>query len=376
MVLNPGVRLAKFTSTKEGTAYQYWVLRWYDSRGIRHARSLGPTAEISKRQAELARMQLEQEIAVKPQRRDVTVAPRLGEFLDRYFNIRQTELAPGTMDLHRTAQRYLLEFFGPDRRISEIHKVHARDFKAALANGELKTKGTPADATVQMHVRTARKMFAMALEDDLIIANPFDKLAGSASHAQAWHEVTDDEFQRLMSKARPDWRLLLALTRWAGLRRGEALNLRWDCIDWARHRLIVIANEEWKPKDKDSRTIPIVPELFALLNEARATTKGEQVINNTINPKNVFRDFDVLCNKAGVVRWNKPMHTLRKTCLTRWAREYPQHVVKEWAGHASEETTSQFYLKVGEGDYLRAAGLTTPTLSITSAPAQNQKSAA
>ena len=40
-----------------------------------------------------------------------------------------------------------------ERRISEIHKNHARDFKAAPSHGELKTKETPAEATVQMHVR-------------------------------------------------------------------------------------------------------------------------------------------------------------------------------------------------------------------------------
>jgi len=68
--------------------------------------------------------------------------------------------------------------------------------------------------------------------------------------------------------------------------------------------------------------------------------------------------MQVLFRKAGVQAWKSPMHTLRKTCLTQWAHEFPIHVVKEWAGHADIETTSQFYLKVGEGDYERAAGLT------------------
>lgn len=64
----------------------------------------------------------------------------------------------------------------------------------------------------------------------------------------------------------------------------------------------------------------------------------------------------VLCEHARVVPWKKPLHPLRKTCVNCWARDFPQHVLKEWAGHASEETTAQFYLKVGEGDYEKAAG--------------------
>jgi len=56
-------------------------------------------------------------------------------------------------------------------------------------------------------------------------------------------------------------------------------------------------------------------------------------------------------------RLQKPFHTLRKTCCTVWAREYPQHVVQAWAGHAKAETTSEFYLQVSEREYDKAAGI-------------------
>jgi len=74
--------------------------------------------------------------------------------------------------------------------------------------------------------------------------------------------------------------------------------------------------------------------------------------------KNISRDFTVLCKKAGVQRYAKPFHTLRKTCLTAWAREYPQHVVQEWAGHSCSETTKDYYLQVSVAEYDRAAGKT------------------
>ncbi len=56
-----------------------------------------------------------------------------------------------------------------------------------------------------------------------------------------------------------------------------------------------------------------------------------------------------------VFSYHKPLHTLRKSCITDWAGQYPMHVVKEWAGHANIATTQQFYLKVQDSDYERAA---------------------
>ena len=43
--------------------------------------------------------------------------------------------------------------------------------------------------------------------------------------------------------------------------------------------------------------------------------------------ENISRDFTALCSPAGVKRYAKPFHTLRKTCLTDRARQFPAHVV-------------------------------------------------
>ena len=103
------------------------------------------------------------------------------------------------------------------------------------------------------------------------------------------------------------WRLLLGLARWAALRRGEALNLRWHNIDWTRNRLQVISREDWDVKDKQPRVIPICPELSALILCAfeQAPEGGPNVIpEGSINVNNVWRDFVVLCKRADIVRFS------------------------------------------------------------------------
>ena len=88
-----------------------------------------------------------------------------------------------------------------------------------------------------------------------------------------------------------------------------------------------------------------------------AASAGEERVipAGSVNVKNISRDFDVLCKRASVTRYDKPLHTLRKSCITDWASRFPMHAVQEWAGHANIQTTRVFYLKVGEAEYDAAA---------------------
>lgn len=262
----------------------------------------------------------------------------------------------------------MLGYFNPTRRIDTITKLDTALFKAALAKGELShvntRETTLTSATVDLHLRNARTMFEYAEGWGFVMFNPFKRKKGeraiNSTPAKSWHIVTDKEFTRLIEYTKPAWRLLLALCRHAALRRGEALNLQWGQIDWEQSRLTIIANDEWQPKDKEPRIVPIVPALRTMLLEAfdLAEPGTDKVIpDGAIAVKNISRDFSVLCERAGVKRYAKPLHTLRKTCLTEWAREFPQHVVTTWAGHGKEETTSEYYLQVSEQEFDKAAGI-------------------
>ncbi len=358
------VTLAEQTTAKgDGRRYTYWVLRWFGSDGRRYGKTIGRADKMSRRQAEKVRRQKETELETHPGRRDVSRSPVLAEFLDLYYADRRTELAPGTMELLRQTGRYLLGHFGEHRRIDSITRQEARAFKTALADGKLahvnmrKRGGQMAATTVDQHVRQARKMFNHALDDDLIIYNPFDRLAQNDSVEKDWHYVDRGEFARLMAAAKPGWRLLFALCRWAGLRLEEALELPWAKVSLERRRLTVISREDWSVKDKDARTVPIGPELCDLLRAAHDPDSTSVIPQGSVARSNVWRDFKVLCNRAGVTPYAKPFHALRKSCITDWASNFPAHVVKEWAGLGDLRTTLKYYLKVSEGDYLRAAGL-------------------
>lgn len=352
--MTPEVSLATQSVTKpNGVRYTYYQLRWFGADGKRYSQSLGRTDKLSKRQAEKARQAKELELRHKPGLRSPGQLPSLGQFLQTYLESRKSELAPGSIELHEQTAKYLKGFFGEDRRLDQISRYDAREFKSTLARGELarvneRKHPTLSPRTVDLHIRIARTTFNRAVDDDLIIYNPFDRLSGGLPPVEKdWHYVSLDEFNKLI-EACPNqgWKTLLGLCRLAGLRQGEALSLRWRDVDWKKNRLMV-----WAQKTKRRRVVPIAPELLPILREALtgAPAGGATVVHDVTAP-NVWRDFGVIRKRAGTPKYTKWCHTLRKNRESDWINGgFPFHVVVEWMGH-SDEVARQHYLRVNEAD--------------------------
>ena len=71
---------------------------------------------------------------------------------------------------------------------------------------------------------------------------------------------------------------------------------------------------------------------------------------SSIVQSNLWRDFGVICKRAGLERWAKWCHVLRKNCETDWAQKFPQYVVSVWLGHGIE-VSARHYLQVPEELY-------------------------
>ena len=82
--------------------------------------------------------------------------------------------------------------------------------------------------------------------------------------------MTRDEAAAVI-EACPDaeWRLLFALSRYGGLRcLSEHLNVRWEDVDWQRGRFVVRSPKTTHHVGKESRVVPIYPELRPFLEES------------------------------------------------------------------------------------------------------------
>ena len=278
----------------------------------------------------------------------------LGELLARYLRNR-TDIRSATRTLHKLTARYLKEYFGSDTSILQITRAMASDWRTALAKGQFSPDSNVhdmAEASVCIHVRNARTIFNHAFKDELVPYNPFDRLRATAPAPEKnWKYVTVEDLDKLLY-ACPNmgWKLLIALCRLAGLRRGEAGSLTWDAVDWENHRLVVIAKKTGR-----RRIVPIEAKLYQLLVDELAKGKEGQQLICEVSPHCLWRDFQKIRKRAGLPRWKDAFQVLRRNCETDWAQKYPQYAVSAWLGH-SIKVSARHYLQIPEELYDKVAG--------------------
>jgi integrase len=329
----------------------YWQACWRDSAGNRRRVSIGPKTQYSKRAAQAECNRIAAEHAVQPQRRDLRQAPSLQDWCTRYLEIR-TDLTDSTKVLQGKTFEYLRAFFPPMAPIDKISRTAAAEWRAwlakqpaRLAKGETddpKKKPRMSEATVCQHVRTAKVLFRFAVDQDLIAANPFSKLRGSPPHVDADFEIIDRKaFERVLEACpSPAWRTLLALCRLAGLRRGEALRLRWCDVDLAECTITVLPKADDAGRRKETtkqkrREVPIEPRLAKILQEAWELAEvGGSPLVAPVGLNNLDRDAWTIIQKAKLPPYSKPFHTLRKNLETEWLDQHPVMTVCKWLGHA------------------------------------------
>ena len=104
-----------------------------------------------------------------------------------------------------------------------------------------------ASATLANHVKFAKHFFRYAVRKRIIKTNPFAEIRGGARTTATARPLSAMRPSRRPLQACPDaqWRLILALCRFGGLRcPSEVLWLRWGDIDWEGKRFSVTSAED------------------------------------------------------------------------------------------------------------------------------------
>jgi integrase len=279
-------------------------------------------------------------------------------FVDDYL-VKRTVKA-GTKRNHTQTRNYLVEYLGKDRRLDVVTRLDAEQWQDWLRS----TKKLHIN-TVRTHIKYAKMFFGAAVKGRLIAENPF---AGFKTKLVAREErmrfVTLEETDKLLDAApNAEWRAIIALARYGGLRTpSETQLLRWDDILWDDGKIFVRSPKTEHHEGKESRWVPLFPELREILDEALQLAKpGEQYVapRSRSGSDNLRTQMLRIIKRAGLTPWDRPFQNLRSSRQTELERHFPRQDVVKWIGN-SEAVAMDHYLQSLPEDFQRATELATP----------------
>ena len=234
---------------------------------------------------------------------------------------------------------------------------------------------TVSPGTVIHYHANIHKALKYAVKMDLIPFNPADKVERPKKQKYIADYYRLEELEQLFEATKDHpYSLLIQITAFYGLRRSEALGLRWDAIDFEQGTISVKRTvtstiidgkyqefEQQSAKTKSSlRTLPLIGsfrEYFMQVKEAQELNK--QVCGNCYNYEYdgfVFVDelgermrveyltnaFPKFLESHGLRRMR--FHDLRHSCASLLlANGVPLKHIQEWLGHSDFTTTANIY---------------------------------
>ena len=237
--------------------------------------------------------------------------------------------------------------------------------------------------TYNNHVCALREVFRTLADKAGVTHDPWAGVCLRADDSVSRRELTLDEVERLYaaaSKEGPQWKLLLMVGIYTGLRLGDCCRLSWDCVNLERQVIQVIPEKTKKHMHGRPVTIPIHPQLLAELQDISSRRDNSLIgfVNPTIAEmylnqnwrldeclRKIFKAANITMSVKLEGRSRKSVvasfHSLRHTFVSLSANAgVPLPVVQSIVGHCSTAMTRHYYHE--NLDALRSAVASIPVI--------------
>lgn len=288
---------------------------------------------------------------------------RLGALIELYREEQLPELAESSQASYETALKSLERYYQGDRD-PLLQSLSRGDVKSYLSwrkmhspDGEEREESLSA-WSVRQTKAVLSTLFEEAVEREWMEANPARRVSVETPSREPVI-LSEEEYGELLEAAQGRAMLptFFLLGGEAGLRRGEAFDLRWTDLDLADGFLNVVSGREGRQtKGKRSRAVPMTTRLRSALRDHAARwrldgTGSEYVLHHTRNwskasagdPFARLREsVNNAADEAGLPdEWR--FHDLRHRRCTLWLAEgYSPEKVRRCMGHADLSTTLQY----------------------------------
>ncbi len=217
-----------------------------------------------------------------------------------------------------------------------------------------------AESTTRKVCSRAKTMFGVAVRKRLLTESPFSDMKKLAIRAAKKFTVTREMADKVLDACIDnEWRLIFALCRYGGLRcPSELVELRWDDIDWERGRMTVRSPKTEHHEGKESRSIPLFPELLAELEKVAGEANpgidiplSAPIITRYRKANaNLRTQLERTIKGAGLDPWPVLFNSLRSSRDTELRDQFPDHVVNAWMGH-TQKIAEKHYLQVTDAHF-------------------------
>ena len=243
--------------------------------------------------------------------------------------------------------RWTLNRFKRHMAPRTLQEVDVRTGSAYLTRRS-QTDGASVES-VRKDYRTLHAAFGWAVRNEYLEANPFAKVQPPKGTRAEKTVLTGEQCQRLLKVCEGKGTLLHAFVAMAtetGMRIGEMANLQPADVDFGSRLVRIRPKGDWSPKARRGRVVAVSEATAGLLFELRDRQPYILAGAGRAEWKAKMRkDLKDACKEANVPEVHP--HDLRRTAATLMALAgVPQDLAQAVLGHASYQTTQEYYVKL------------------------------
>ena len=288
--------VAGHLSEKKG--YYYAVLNYKDYTGKRKSKwvSTGLPVKGNKRRAEKILADIKRDfVPEEPKRIEANML--FSDYMESWLNIIKGSVAVPTYSSYsEIVNKNIIPYFR-ERKIT-LQGLTAKDIQAFYLH---ELQRVSASTVIHYHANI-HKALKYAVKIDLIEVNPADKVERPKRKQYVGSFYDADEINALFEAAKgTKLELPILFGAFYGLRRSEAVGLKWDAIDFEQNTIVIrhtvtqcnvdgkkviVASDTTKTKSS-RRTLPLVP----FVKERLLALKEEQAENRRLCGRSYIKEY-------------------------------------------------------------------------------------
>ena len=331
----------------------YMVLSYPDASGKRKTKWISTKLPIKGNKKRAENLLLETRHTFVPDEKPLENDELFSNYMLRWLEIVRPTVATTTFASYSVIVKSVIVPYFKKTKLT-LRGLRAIDIQTFYTR---QLKRVSARTVIHYHALLHRAL-KYAVKIDLIGTNPVDKVDRPKITPFVGSFYDGTELRKLFEASKgTKLEIPVFLGAFYGLRRSEAIGLKWDAIDFQNNTITIkhtivscyidgsfVQEAKDTTKTKSSmRTLPLVPDYICV-----------DEMGNLITPQYVTDTFPKLLEKNGLRKIR--FHDLRHSCASLLlANGVPMKNIQEWLGHSDFSTTANIYAHLEYNSKLASA---------------------